>query len=140
MKTIRFSIYGEPTAKGRPRFSFRGNFARAYTPVKTAQAENNLRAQAMPHRPAQPLETPLFVGIRVFRSIPKSMAKKRIELAEKGYLRPVTKPDVDNYQKLVYDALNGIFWRDDSQIVESKTAKFYSSTPRLEIEILEVNQ
>jgi Holliday junction resolvase RusA-like endonuclease len=135
---IRFTVWGEPTAKGRPRFSFRGKIARAYTPAKTAQAENNLRAQAMPHRPVQPLEAPLLVAIRVFRPVPKSMSKKRTDLAEKGHIRPVTKPDIDNYQKLIYDALNGIFWRDDSQIVESRTTKFYSTTPRVEIEILEI--
>jgi Holliday junction resolvase RusA-like endonuclease len=135
---IRFKIYGEPVAKGRPRFSFRGKFARAYTPAKTAAAENNLRAQALMYKPVNPLDTALFVGIKVFRSIPKSMSKKRIEAAEKGEIRPVTKPDIDNYQKLVYDALNGIFWRDDSQIVDSRAAKFYSVTPRIEIEIMEI--
>ena len=137
---IKFTVYGNPTAKGRPRFSVRGKFVRAYTPEKTAKAENNLRAQALAYKPAQPLETPLFVGIKVFRAIPKSMPKKRIEMAEKGSLRPITKPDVDNYQKLIYDALNGIFWRDDNQIVESMTAKFYSAAPRVEIEIMEISQ
>ena len=137
---IRFTIYGNPTAKGRPRFSVRGKFARAYTPAKTAQAENNLRAQALAYKPVKPLETPLIVNIKVYRSMPKSMSKKRIELAEKGNLRPITKPDVDNYQKLIYDALNGIFWRDDSQIVEATTAKFYSAAPRIEIEISEITE
>ena len=37
---------------------------------------------------------------------------------------------IDNYVKLVLDALNGVFYKDDSQICHLKTIKKYSEQPR----------
>jgi Holliday junction resolvase RusA-like endonuclease len=53
-------------------------------------------------------------------------------------MRPLTRPDIDNYCKAPLDALNGIVWRDDSQVVELTVSKFYSSRPRLELEAVEL--
>jgi len=49
------------------------------------------------------------------------------------------KPDLDNIMKVVCDALNQIAYRDDSQIVSAYLAKMYSDTPRVEVEIIEVD-
>jgi Holliday junction resolvase RusA-like endonuclease len=38
---------------------------------------------------------------------------------------PPSKPDADNYAKLVLDALNGVLWRDDSQVVRLFVEKAY---------------
>jgi Holliday junction resolvase RusA-like endonuclease len=38
-----------------------------------------------------------------------------------------TRPDADNLAKAVFDALNGILWADDSQIVNSTVSKFIAS-------------
>ena len=49
--------------------------------------------------------------------------------------------DADNCLKMIGDALNGIIWNDDSQIVETIVRKYYhefSKAPRTEIEIEEV--
>ena len=49
MRTVRFTVYGEPKAKGRPRVSVRKSgdgertFARAYTPKQTVIYENLVR-------------------------------------------------------------------------------------------------
>lgn len=58
-----------------------------------------------------------------------------------GLLRPTTKPDVSNVIKGVEDALNGVWYKDDSQIVAyGKVGKWYSDMPRVEItmEVLEL--
>ncbi|MCY8507703.1 RusA family crossover junction endodeoxyribonuclease, partial [Bacillus atrophaeus] len=77
---------------------------------------------------------------RVFRPMPKkvSNSKKKKESAEKGLLRPTTKPDVDNYVKGVKDALNHLIYKDDSQVVDLKVSKFYSEEPRVEVIITEI--
>jgi Holliday junction resolvase RusA-like endonuclease len=53
-------------------------------------------------------------------------------------MRPTKRPDWDNLGKLVSDSLNGLAYKDDSQIVEATAAKYYSDRPRVEIEITEV--
>lgn len=58
-----------------------------------------------------------------------------MELAELGQIRPVTKPDADNYAKGPLDAMKGIIWKDDGQIVDLIARKFYSSKPRIEITV-----
>ena len=39
------------------------------------------------------------------------------------------KPDIDNLLKFVMDAMNGVFYKDDSQIVDVDIKKQYSNTP-----------
>lgn len=137
---INFTIWGEPTAKGRPRFFVNRGRAMAYTPAQTRSAENNFRAQAIAYKPAEPLSEALQIEIKAFRSIPLSWSKKRQAMAESGQIMPDTRPDADNYAKLVLDAMNGIFWRDDAQIVKLKVEKHYSTKPRIEIVIKEIKE
>ena len=135
---IKFTLYGEPVPKGRPKFTVRGGYAIAYTPKKTREAETNLRVQALPFKLDKPLEGAISLTVTIYRSIPKSFSKKKTEMAENGILRPITRPDVSNYLKGIEDAFNKIMWNDDSQIVRIIAGKCYSNRPRIEIEIQEV--
>ena len=130
---IEIVVLGEPVAKGRPRFNKATGVA--YTPAKTASYEAALKYaayQAMGDRP--PLEGPLFVHIVVKKSIPQSWPKKRQEAARAGMERPSTKPDFDNFSKMV-DACNLVAWIDDGQIVDGLVQKFYSDKPGMWIRI-----
>ena len=49
----------------------------------------------------------------------------------------VTKPDSDNLIKFVCDALNGVFYKDDSQITRIQAVKVYAKEPSTEITIME---
>jgi len=49
----------------------------------------------------------------------------------------VKKPDADNIIKIIADALNGLAYKDDCQIVRLEFEKFYALTPRVEIWIRE---
>lgn len=132
---ITFTVYGEPVAQGRPRASTQGGFVRLYDPKKSKDYKDYVRLAAAEHAPAALLEGPLGMVLTVYRSIPKSFSKKKAALAEDGELRPVSKPDVDNYLKGVKDALKGVIWKDDSQVVEVFAQKRYSSRPRIEVKI-----
>ena len=68
-------------------------------------------------------------------TIPKSFSKAKRSMALSGDLRPAKKPDASNVAKHLEDCFNGIFWRDDAQIVGLLVRKFYSDRPRWEIEI-----
>jgi Holliday junction resolvase RusA-like endonuclease len=73
--------------------------------------------------------------IDIYLPIPKALSKKKAAAAMAGELRPITRPDTSNYVKSAEDSLNGIVFRDDSQIVELIARKWYSDRPRLEIEV-----
>lgn len=135
---IRFTVYGEPKAQGRPRFARRGNFVTTYDPKDSREYKDTVYSVALQHRPPSPLEGPLEVYIDCYRSIPKAFSQKKVMAACLGEIKPTSKPDVDNYAKGIKDALNGLVWKDDSQIVLLQVRKLYSQTPRVEIAVNEV--
>ncbi|WP_152640076.1 RusA family crossover junction endodeoxyribonuclease, partial [Streptococcus pneumoniae] len=45
------------------------------------------------------------------------------------------KPDIDNYEKALYDSMSGIVFQDDGQIALHDVGKFYSLNPRIEVEV-----
>lgn len=131
-----FVVLGQPVGKGRPKFSNMGNFVRAYTPDKTTNYENLVKIAFQCNENCKHLgDAPLGVKIVAFFQTPKSLSKKKQAMAESGELRPCTKPDVDNIVKIVLDALNGIAYDDDRQVVKLSFNKFYSTEPRVVIEI-----
>lgn len=73
------------------------------------------------------------MSIKAYRPIPKSLPKPIAILYEAEILKPLGRPDVDNFIKLIQDALNGITYRDDAQITKIVSEKFLSFTPRTEI-------
>lgn len=135
IQSITFTVLGNPKAKGRPKFARMGKFVRAYTPAQTVKEEASFREQALPYRPDKPIEGEITLIVDIYRDIPKSFSNRKASVCELRELRPVTKPDIDNYLKLICDALNGIFWHDDAQIVTIFAAKFYSARPRIEVSI-----
>lgn len=119
-------INGEPVGKGRPRFTRKG---RCYTPKTTLLAEQSAKAAGVRqyHRP--PLTGALAVEMLAISPIPKSWSLKRQVAAREGVVRPDRKPDFDNLVKLYCDALNGILWEDDKQIVDGRCIKVYGERP-----------
>jgi Holliday junction resolvase RusA-like endonuclease len=76
--------------------------------------------------------------------IPKSTSKKRAELMRAGEIRPTKggrgNPDLDNIAKAICDALNGIAYHDDAQVVDLKVVKYYSDTPCVTVTVEEVTE
>lgn len=115
------TFFTEPTPKGRPRC---GKGGRVFTPQKTRDAEaliaNAIREFIMENE-ITPFskEEPLRVNLRLMCKRPKSKGKGDI-------IPKTTKPDLDNYIKLVLDAANDTgLWDDDSQVVEILAQKVY---------------
>ena len=138
LSMIEFVIPGEPVAQGRPRATTIGGRVRMYDPAKSKNYKKHVSAIAKLNAPKKPLETPLRVKLDIYRPMLKSMSKKRRELANARIYRPITKPDNSNYAKGIEDALNGIIYKDDSQIVDLIVRKYYSDDPRVEVLIEEV--
>lgn len=130
MTMLRIKVPGQPQGKGRARF---GN-GRTYTPAKTVAYEGLIALagqQAMEDRPL--VEEPVYLMVTAFFPIPKSWNKAKRAKAQSGLSWHTSKPDGDNILKAVGDGLNGIVWKDDSQIAFSKVVKQYGEVPHLEI-------
>ena len=138
MFSTTFIVFTTPVAKGRPKFRRIGNFVSAYTPKKTIDAEKEIAEvakKAMNGHP--PLETALTVCIYFRMPIPASYSKKKRQDCIDGIERHTKKIDLDNATKLVLDSLNGIVYKDDSQIVSLHMTKVYAATPAIEVLVTE---
>lgn len=133
-----FTIPGEPTGKGRPKFSRQGNFVRTYTPEKTANYENLVKLEYERQCGGKPFpkDIPLYMVIEAFCSIPKSASRKKAVQMIDGQIRPTKKPDADNIVKIIADSLNDIAYHDDSQIVSCEVHKYYAENPHVKVTIL----
>jgi Holliday junction resolvase RusA-like endonuclease len=123
---VTFTVDGDPVPKGRPRFARRGQFVQTYTDAKTIDYETHV---AMKARQAigssEPLEGALTVFMYLRYAIPASYSKRRKEACLRGVEYP-KKIDIDNVYKSITDAMNGIVYVDDSQIVEAHITKVYA--------------
>lgn len=131
---VQFSVPGIPVGKGRPRITTRGGHARAYTPAKTVAFEDKVGTagkEAM--RGQEPYHGAVALHLRISVPIPVSWSKRKQADAAVGRIRPIGKPDIDNYIKAVADGLNGIVWKDDSQIVAVNATKWYDLVPRIDV-------
>ncbi|WP_102411379.1 RusA family crossover junction endodeoxyribonuclease [Beduinella massiliensis] len=131
--TQKIIVPGRPCGKGRPRFDTRSGHA--YTPDATRKAEESVKSLA---GHIKPVERYARIKVTAWHGIPSGTSNAvRMQMIS-GDIRPAVKPDADNILKLVLDALNGIAYADDRQIVEASIEKWYALTPRVEIEITEV--
>lgn len=135
---IRFTVPGEPVGKGRPRVVRRGGFTQTYTPEKTASYENLVKLEFQRQGGRMLKDGPVYMSITAWYGIPKSVSKRKREAMIGGLIRPTKKPDCDNVAKIIADALNGLAWHDDSQVVSLHVAKRYGEEPRVEVLIEEV--
>lgn len=135
-KEVFFVIEGDPRGKERPRTTFKGG-TRTYTPQMTVIYENLVKLMYREACGAFKFgdDDPIDLRIFAYYSIPKSASKKKRELMLAGKIRPTKKPDVDNIEKIVADALNQFAYKDDSQIVDTMVRKFYDEKPRVEVMI-----
>lgn len=114
----------EAVAKGRPRMTKTG---RTYTPQKTRDAEALVQAAIRPLKP-KCLVGPLQVILNFVLKRPKS--------SKRPY--PTVRPDLDNYAKLVLDAIQGLCFEDDAQVVQLILTKAYGPRPAIYLTIHEV--
>lgn len=88
------------------------------------------------HQPKTPMEVPLRVDLLFFFRRPKSHFNKK-GLKKDAPKFHTKKPDIDNLIKFVLDALNKVFWKDDSQVVFVCAEKLYNDREGIRILIEE---
>jgi len=142
MRSVSFEVPGEPRGKGRPRFTRRGAHVTTYTPEATASYENLIKLYA--HKAANgesgwPAGVPLTLAVIAVFPVPASWSKRKRLSAYAGMLLPTgPRVDVDNVLKVVCDALNGVLWADDGQVVHATVSRRYireGEMPRLLVKV-----
>jgi Holliday junction resolvase RusA-like endonuclease len=133
---VHFFVPGKPQGKGRPRASRAGRHIRLYTPEKTASYESMVAlaaSQAMVDRAL--IDGPVSVTVRMRHPVPKSWSKKKQAAALDGCVLPTVKCDADNCVKAIFDAINGVVWVDDVQVVDLTLTKRYAAVPGVHVSV-----
>ena len=146
MKYIRFNVGGEPVGKGRPRFSTFNGFVRTHNDKKTESYESKVIFAYRQNHEDMIFDQheQITAYIDAYFILPKKCYRyyKREDVTKitqegqdmlSGKIRPTKKPDCDNIAKIILDALNGIAYHDDSQVVCIIVNKYYGETNRVEI-------
>ena len=131
-----FEVPGKIIGKGRPRLnSYTGC---VYTPTRTKDYETLVEQYFLLKYPRfKPFEGRVEVEINAAFEVPKSAKKEEKVLMLENKINPTKKPDIDNIVKIVLDAMNGIAFKDDTQITKLNVEKKYSETESVYIKIKE---
>lgn len=122
---------GPVLGQDRPRFNRRTG--RAYEKMKMKDAKTAIAKAWRDQVSGEPIGGPVSVYIDAYKPIPKSVKQER---------EWTVKPDADNIAKLVLDALNGIAFVDDANVVRLTIEKHRQERSTLEhivVTVLEVD-
>jgi Holliday junction resolvase RusA-like endonuclease len=129
-------ILGEPKAQPRHRHFFIAGHSSTYDPAK--EKKKTFASIVEDLAPSVPWDCPIMIEINFYMSRPKGhygTGKNANVLKPSAPEWHTGRPDLDNLEKFVKDALNKIYWRDDSLICQTTCRKLYSDRPRTEIDI-----
>lgn len=129
---MQIIIPGQPQGKARARTFYNPRLGKhqSITPNNTVLYENLVKTCYMRSHEGECFDEdqPLEVIIYAYYEIPKSMSKKDKQAVMDGKLFPTKKPDADNIAKVICDALNGMAYKDDKQIVDLHLMKRYAGS------------
>jgi len=131
---ISFTIKGDPKALKRHRSFRRGKFLGQYDPSQ-GEKEDFL-SLAHSNAPEKPIDIQVKLKAMFIFSRPKNHYRSN-GMVKSQFLdvAHTKKPDIDNLVKFIMDALNGVFWKDDSLIYRVDAYKIYGEMPYTQIEI-----
>jgi Holliday junction resolvase RusA-like endonuclease len=97
---------------------------KAYRRVVMSQACNALTKASLP-RPMAGKHIAVALEVQFTFIKPPSVSKHRTQM--------VVRPDADKLVRACLDALTGVLWEDDSQVVEISARKVYGPTERVDV-------
>ncbi len=132
MQHVSFEVLGKPVPKARARTVRKGNRTWSFTPKKVATWEKTIKKEASKYF-EKPMEGPIMVTMIFYLERPNS---RRIDTWV-----PTT-PDLDNLEKSVLDALNGVAYPDDRFVVAKNAQKRYvrRDNPRIFIRVTSLSK
>lgn len=112
---FKFRVYGEVRGQARPRTDF--IHRKVYKTVQDVKYERRIKETFINSNGEVFGEKPIKIRVDVYRELPDSYPKRIKTEAD------THKPDASNILKSVEDALNGIAYNDDKQIVDARCIK-----------------
>lgn len=141
MQSVTFHVPGKPQGKARARtfYSPELNRHKSVTPEGTVLYENLIKTMYLQSADGALFEKGTPVTLRIVARFlpPKSETKVKQKKMLAGEIYPLKKPDVDNIVKVVADALNGVAYADDTQIIYVAAKKVYSAVEGLDVTVEE---
>ena len=129
--TITFRVYGIPQTKGSTKSFMRPGMRFPITtndnPRNKAWAQT-VSGEAQRHRPSMPIAGPVGLVLWFYMPKPKSYPKTKTLFATK-------RPDLDKMVRSIKDALKGVMYLDDAQVVQLKAAKAYDDAPGVAVAV-----
>jgi Holliday junction resolvase RusA-like endonuclease len=125
-----FEIYSKPVPQKQTQWSKWG----AYDPSK--KDKEALIWQMTPYAPEEAFFGPAEVDLMFYLPIPQSTSKSQRRGMIEGNVLPIKKPDVDNLGYIVTNAMQNLFYRTDSQIVDLHLHKRYAEVPRTVVKVI----
>jgi|TARA_B100000749_G_scaffold277041_1_gene265289 Holliday junction resolvase RusA-like endonuclease len=113
MKGYTITVSRKPKVKARPRHNKRGQ---VFTPKSTLEEEDHVAA-AWSEQVGEILSGPLEVYVAY------SPSETILHVLPSPHGSRTLRGDLDNYVKLTLDALNGVAWGDDGQVVRITAVK-----------------
>ena len=134
--TLTFKIPITAVPKSRPRtFTTSKGISRTYTPLKTKNFEDFVRTWLQVKYKGKPIEGPINLEVKFSLPIPKSYTKKKKSECLSDGSNHFIKPDLDNLEKSVMDAAEGVLYRNDSQICSKISSKRWAEEPLILLQI-----
>lgn len=137
---LKFIVRGDPPVSKRPRSArIKNKQTGAVVGVRVfaadAEDQESLRDSFCRQLPSGhiPYAGEVEILLEIYRPMLASWSPYKRLLAELGYIRAESKPDFDNFAKIIVDAMRGIVFVDDGQIVNATVSIAYSAVPRLEV-------
>ena len=135
IRYVRFAVHGKSQTAGSKRgFPYQGRDGRLHVRMPDDNPKSEgwkdrvgwVAKQALGRAPM--LEGPLVAWFRFYRSRPKGHTKPNGDLSAVGRreFAPGTRPDVLKLARAAEDAMIGIVYRDDAQIVSEVITKRWS--------------
>jgi Holliday junction resolvase RusA-like endonuclease len=141
MSSVEFTILGDPPISKRPRSARLKNAAGDVVGMRVYAADGddqlNIKDSVALQLPRDhvPYAGEVELEITIYRPMLASWAPYKRMLCELGVIRPESKPDYDNFSKIITDAMRGIVFVDDGQVVVGNVSLYYSVRPRMVLNV-----
>lgn len=145
---IRFFVQGQPKTQGSKKAFYNAKLRRAIV-VEDCKGNkpwrSDVRNEAEKVWMFPPLVGPVAMKMTFIMPRPQGhygSGKNARIIKPNAPMWPDKKPDLTKLARAVEDALKGLVWNDDSQVVEETTRKVYTNDGRIGclVEIIEIAQ